>query len=909
MALRAFQSNPAIGGFGGEGGSQLDYINTQENNDRATKKATQIKEQSTSAGTTQHASASSHLGGESCDAFAQIVKELVDNAVDACARENNNDIGKENERNAASASPVSSKRVRVEIKPTQISISDDDENDDDDATKTMECLRVKVSDNGCGMEDIDACVSAFRSTKNGVDTDSIDKQSSSQQQQSRGKQKTNGKQSKSKSKKKQDTGSSANNKHASSSLSSSSYTSGRYGVGLTLCLLHAQRLVPNSVTLIVTSTKSSDYWTIRRYRADTDKDEIVCLKEERLPKIDKEECGTIVEVLVPGGQGATSAWPRLAEYFARFQLSIDLPCSIEVKAETLQPLPLYVRPPKEMQRRIHRKGMKPLAVDVLMNSTKNNDVDDDIVEMSDNDDGGDWDDGFDEGNAEEEGENSIELQRVSKSSRERARLEDEKKRKVALMQRAASLYKGRVDLRETNVAYSTQRIRQKNEGGKSASNAAHGPILEMSMVVFGTRTTASTDDSVHSGNDTCCNKTAKLQVVRMVNGIPVLDSSEALACGVMTKISRSTALWNSFGLEISDRSQLTSSSPSFGINDSAQVAPFLRTSAHSLYSGQDDALSSSDDDDFDLEDIHNKRKRKKEQQARCILPAAQRLGDVLILVQIRAKPSALPLPTLSKGRLPMNDKGINDALENAVSDCLRSLQVKNPRLLLTAHQLKKIERDVKYAPLVAGALASVLSRSKKQGLYQNSFTVASRWDDQVKNLGASLDGTSIGQERRERAQTAASADDERAKSLALGPIIERRIRFVVSDEFKAHQKAEEMEYKRQQREEMAAERKRAKESKAADSDGLNSDAFCSDEDSVCKIANDENSSARNVSITKDHSEGDGLLGDGFQSDSSSSTSDGYVEPEPIVHKEKDEVADDDSWSSEFGECIDGALFR
>jgi predicted ATP-dependent serine protease len=189
--------------------------------------------------------------------------------------------------------------VRVEIKPTQISISDGDENDDDDdATKSMECLRVKVSDNGCGMEDIDACVSAFRSTKNGVDTGDIDGQCSSQQQQSRGKQNKNGKQSKSKSKKKKESSSSANNNHASSS-SSSSYTSGRYGVGLTLCLLHAQRLVPNSVTLIVTSTKSSDYWTIRRYRADTDKDEIVCLKEERLPKIDKEECGTIVEVLVP----------------------------------------------------------------------------------------------------------------------------------------------------------------------------------------------------------------------------------------------------------------------------------------------------------------------------------------------------------------------------------------------------------------------------------------------------------------------------------------------------------------------------------------------------------------------------------------------------------------------------------
>ncbi len=638
-------------------------------------------------------------------------------------------------------------------------------------------------------------------------------------------------------------------------------------------------------------------------------------------------CSTcLLHSCLQGGQAAANAWPRLAEYFARFQLSIDLPCSIEVKAETLQPLPLYVRPPKEVEKRIKRNRMKlkPLAVDVLMNSTMKNDVDDDVDEMSDNDEGGDWDDGFDEGNTEVEQENNTDSQRViSKASRERARLEDEKKKKVILMQRAASLYKGRVDLRESNVAYSTQRIRQKNDGSKTSSSASDSPVLEMSMIVFGPSATASAedDDSVHSENDMSCNKTAKLQVVRMVNGIPVLDSSEALACGVMTKISRSTTLWNSFGLDISDRSQLNSSTPSFGITDSAQVAPFLRSSTHSLYNGQsqDDQLSTSDDDDYDLEDIHNTRKRKKEQEARCILPAAHRLGDMLIVVQIRAKPSALPLPTLSKGRLPMNDKSINDALENAVNDCLRTLQVKNPRLLLTAHQLKKIERDAKYAPLVAGALASVLSRSRRQGLYQKTFNAASRWDDEVKKLGASLDRNSISQPRRERVRTAASANDERAKSLALGPMVERRIRFVVSDEYKAHLKAEEMDYKRQQREELAAERKRARESKAAESDALNGDAFCSDEDSVCDSANDENRHARNVSVTKTESESDAnSLGDGFQSDSSS-TNDDFVEKvvckkeedETLVRREsEDKVPDDDgSWCSEFGECIDGALFR
>ena len=219
MALRAFQSNPAIGGFGGEGGSQLDYIT--RNNDRPTKKATQTKEQSKSVSpnnaTHQHhsSSTSSQLGSESCDAFAQIVKELVDNAVDACARENDNDIGKEQKQQQDDASPpVSSKRVRVEIKPTQISIDNNgDENDaDGDTTATMECLRVKVSDNGCGMEDIDDCVSAFRSTKNGSGgTDANDGKSS--------KQKTSDKQNKSKSKKKKNSGSTTNNKHASSSSS------------------------------------------------------------------------------------------------------------------------------------------------------------------------------------------------------------------------------------------------------------------------------------------------------------------------------------------------------------------------------------------------------------------------------------------------------------------------------------------------------------------------------------------------------------------------------------------------------------------------------------------------------------------------------------------------------------------
>lgn len=567
-----------------------------------------------------------------------------------------------------------------------------------------------------------------------------------------------------------------------------------------------------------------------------------------------------------------------------------------MKAEALQPLPLYVRPPRELERRMRRNKMNGKENDAENGSVFNEEEDDD-------DD--DWGDGFDEGAEETENKAS---QSVSKASLERARVEEDKKRKISLMQKAACLYKGRrVDLRNVDVAYSMQRIRNNNEVGKSTSQTKTCPILEMSMIVFGQEITDNDDDSLE--DRTCCDKTAKLHIVRMVNGIPVLDSSEALACGVITKISNNPTIWNSFGLDVRQRDQQTAGCPTFDINDSGQVAPFLRTSTHSLYTShsqsQDDVFSTSDqddNDDFDLEDIHSstRRKRKNEQQARCILPAAERLGDVMIVVQIRAKPSALPLPTLSKGRLPMNNKSIDNAVENAVTDCLRTLQTQNPRLLLTAQQLKKVERDVKYAPLVAGAIASVLSRSRKQGLYQNTVNVSSCWDDEVKKLGLSLGQMSVSH-RNKQGKSTLSADNEREKSQTLGRMIERRLRFVVSDEFRAHQKAEEMEHRRQRREELAAERKRAKtESKVTESDGLNSDVFGSDEDSTRSIT-----SARNNMSFKDESEG--FVGDGFQSDDSS-TDVGDVET--VREKNGDKVQDDDdSWSSEFGECVDISFFR
>ena len=176
MALRTFHAYPSIGGF-----------------------------------------ASESTPAEDGDALCQIVKELVDNAVDACCQ--------------SSSSSNEQQQVKVEI----------DEHD-------QNTLQVTVSDNGVGMVDIQECVKAFKSTKGDDET------------------------------------------------------AGRYGIGLTLCVLHAQRLVPNSYACIKSATKNCSSFTKEQYFVDTDGDNMECRKHELLPKTFQEESGTCVIVFVPVSQ-------------------------------------------------------------------------------------------------------------------------------------------------------------------------------------------------------------------------------------------------------------------------------------------------------------------------------------------------------------------------------------------------------------------------------------------------------------------------------------------------------------------------------------------------------------------------------------------------------------------------------
>jgi HSP90 family molecular chaperone len=118
MALRAFYMNPALGGFGGE--STEVALNKWEGIDPTF----------------------------SGDAMVQIVKELVENAIDACR------VG-------------SKRRVRLLIDRYEAASNESNAASTkiDNESTADELLRITVVDNGCGMESIQDCVASFHSSK------------------------------------------------------------------------------------------------------------------------------------------------------------------------------------------------------------------------------------------------------------------------------------------------------------------------------------------------------------------------------------------------------------------------------------------------------------------------------------------------------------------------------------------------------------------------------------------------------------------------------------------------------------------------------------------------------------------------------------------------------------------------
>ena len=254
-----------------------------------------------------------------------------------------------------------------------------------------------------------------------------------------------------------------------------------------------------------------------------------------------------------------------------------------------------------------------------------------------------------------------------------------------------------------NVAYSIQPIRKMHssfKAQKKPSKFDSCPMLEVDMIVYGQEN--DEDDIEHNWG--CEEKNtyepnhrfdvhtsssedqseAKLMLVRMVNRIPLLDGAEAHACGLVRGISSKLSLWNSFGLDIakidspkvsntfqvahktnkdvdlnkSKLSELELHIPMFAIKDSIQVLPYFQSSTHALFESKEIgekseieanyADSKAGDCENSSEVTLNCQKRNKIEYGKRLLPANLRIGNILMIVQIHAKPSALPLPTLSK---------------------------------------------------------------------------------------------------------------------------------------------------------------------------------------------------------------------------------------------------------------------
>lgn len=281
MALWAFHNNPGIGGFGESNhpvlfdGERIHTTTSKKRNGRRERTKKQSKEASLSSncenrvpnGITSRHDGDSGDGDAVCctankneysigegDLICQIVKELVDNAVDACRSTLSDN---ENFLSESSSRGNQKKRIRVDIKPFTTSggvVGVSTSAGPSNGQHRDGVLQVTVTDTGCGMENIQKCVNAFQSSKDG-DRDQIVR--------------------------------SHNNNN----------TSGRYGIGLTLCLLHAQRCVPNSRACISSATPKSKLRTRAFFEVDKQEDVVKCVQEEVTAS--QQESGTCVSLLVP----------------------------------------------------------------------------------------------------------------------------------------------------------------------------------------------------------------------------------------------------------------------------------------------------------------------------------------------------------------------------------------------------------------------------------------------------------------------------------------------------------------------------------------------------------------------------------------------------------------------------------
>jgi len=175
------------------------------------------------------------------------------------------------------------------------------------------------------------------------------------------------------------------------------------------------------------------------------------------------------------------------------------------------------------------------------------------------------------------------------------------------------------------------------EEGDSASDSASDGDSDGDSDGKSVKSSATSASSSSSSSSTASNATARLHLVRIVNNAPMLDSPETPACALVTLLP-TLPCWRHFGLSLAAApaiANLPPHMPAFTIRDALPVA------AHGTHQPGRTATSS-------------------------YLPVGVRLRNVFVVIRVRAAAGAFPLPTLSKSRLPEGDWRIEEAVEEAM---------------------------------------------------------------------------------------------------------------------------------------------------------------------------------------------------------------------------------------------------
>lgn len=165
----------------------------------------------------------------------------------------------------------------------------------------------------------------------------------------------------------------------------------------------------------------------------------------------------------------------------------------------------------------------------------------------------------------------------------------------------------------------------------------------------------------------------------------------------------------------------------------------------------------------------------------------------------------------------MNDADIDDALEIGLSSCLRSLQRSNPDLLLTANQLKRTERDVRYLPAIAASLASIIKTSSNSEFRGDVYGKVMSWrqgqsgNDTKTSENTDDDNASTSSKSSIGSEHLLNESMDRLGALQLTGLIEDKIRYCISEENKQRKKDEERERKLEARRKEKARKEKAKE--------------------------------------------------------------------------------------------------